>query len=333
MLTTLSSILLAIAFPGGTPSEFATALASEFKPGALIVQGDAREIKPCTIETLDLTELARVVKNQTGLSFLPGQDVVFSDGLLARRLTASQFMKGGVALPLKPEVPTTISLVKVALPGSALKDGLVTFKTAKGESLDIGSLATLLSKPLTSHWIYAESVVALDVADLPELDLLKWLSKGIGARLVVGTKGYQLDLDPIEIRRRAINTIQREAPEGATNEDKAFNRLSQKFRINCLNALSPAQLSSILKVQGVETKIDLEGNSPLTSIGAQRVRDVEQYQRSLPADSPAPRRALGVLSRLDRSRSPKLIADSQFNFSIEVPIVDADGKPSGVVRI
>lgn len=337
MLTTLTSILLTITFPGGTPSEFATALASEFKPGALIVQGDAREIKACTTETSDLTELARVVKNQTGLSFLPGQDIVFSDGLLARRLTVSQVMRGGVssemAQSLKSDLPSTIGLVKAPLPGSAIKDGLVTFKTTTGESLNIGSLATVLSKPLTIHWIYAESVVALDITDLPELELLKWISKGIGARLIVGAKSYQLDLDPIEIRRRAINTIQQETPGGATNEDKAFNKLSQRFRINCLSALSPAQLSSALKVQGSETKIDLDSNSPLTSIGARRVRDVEQYQRNLPADSPAPRRAVGVLSRLDRSRSPKLIVDSRFNFSVEVPILDAEGKPSGVIRI
>lgn len=337
MLTLLSCTLLAVTFPGGTPSEFASALASEFKPGTMIVQGDAREIKACTAETSDLTELARVVKNQTGLSFLPGQDVVFSDGLLARRLTVSQVMRGGVssevAQSVKSDLPTTIGIVKVPLPGTAFKGGLVTFKTTKSESLDIASLANVLSKPLTSHWIYAESVVALDVTDLPELELLKWLSKGIGARLIVGAKNYQLEFYPIEIRRRAINTIQLETPGGATNEDKAFNKLSQKFRINCLNALSPAQLSSALKVQGAEVKIDLDSNSPLTSIAARRVRDVEQYQRNLPADSPAPRRAVGVLSRLDRSRAPKLIVDSQFNFSVEVPIVDAEGKPSGVVRI
>ena len=187
MITLIATSLLAT-FQGGSASDFATALHDASKQGALVCQGEGWSIPKCEFETSDLTELARVVKNQTGLSFAAGQDIVFSDNLLAKKLVTPTTFRGafqprpapqqggsrdGGGQFERPSAPirVSMSLSPVGLPGTAIKDGKVTFKTGPAERLDLTSLVNVFSKPIKMHWIYEETVVCLNVSDLPELEL------------------------------------------------------------------------------------------------------------------------------------------------------------------
>jgi len=232
-----------------------------------------------------------------------------------------------------PQPPTTkelpLSLSQVGLSATAVKDGKVTFKTEQAQRLELTSLNGALSKPVKMHWIYDEAILCVHVQDMPELDFLKFAAKSIGSVLVSTAKEYTFALDPIEIRKRAIATMQKYNP----TDGNAVAQKSLQFRIACLNGLTNAQITEALKSDGAEVRVDLGQRSPLASLALQRIHDLEQYEANLPADSSAPRRATGLLQRIDRSRSAYLIVNSHFQSEIEIPIVDANGRPNGIVRL
>ncbi|MBC8064926.1 MAG: hypothetical protein H7Y17_08860, partial [Chlorobia bacterium] len=226
-----------------------------------------------------------------------------------------------------------LSVSPSGLPPSALVAGKVTFKTEKANALQVPLLSGSFSKPIVVHWIYQETPVFVNVKDLSELGFLTWVAKAVGARLNPAGKTFNFDLDPIEIRKRAVATIQALPTSRPRKDDDAIVKNGQTFRIACLNALTAGQLTEALATAGASIRLELGPRSPLTNLALQRVRDLEQYQRNMPADSPAPRTAIGLLQRVDRSRMAALIVDSRFGIRLEVPVVDENGRSAGVVRL
>jgi hypothetical protein len=348
MLTLILASALAMKFPGGTPNDFINLLSDTTKQNVVLNLGEGRAFGSADLNTDDLTELARGIRAQLKIAMLPGQDLIFSDQMLSRNLVSGPIMRGAAEteaivravkakqdaraglLPKPPELTEMpLSLSGVGLSADAVKDGKVTFKTEKSQRLDLPALSGAFSKPLKMHWIYNDAILCVRVQDMPELDFLKFVAKATGSILVSTAKDYTLALDPIEIRKRAIATMQKTTP----TQGNAIAEKSLQFRIACLNGLTGAQLGEALKSDGAEVRVDLGQRSPLASLALQRIHDLEQYDANLPADSPAPRRATGLLQRIDRSRSAYLIVNSYFQTEIEVPIVDRNGRPNGIVRL
>lgn len=349
MLTLLAAAALApVKFPGGNPNDFAALLAESAKQNVIVVQGEGQMVEACEYDPSDLNELSRALRNQTKLMIMPGTDLILSDGYISRQLVRGNLgrMRSGSGLGSdeQQEVAARLKAMNdaraasgsdksgfklvmmspVQLPANAVKDGMVTFQTKKSESLDLMALGNL-SKPVKTHWIFGSAVVACKVDNLPELDFLKWIAKGVGGRIVSGPKEYTLDIDPGEIRRRAIKTISLNKPTGGTPEETARLQKQQNFRISCLNALTPTQLSAALATENGETRVELDARSPLTRTAVAYVQEMEQS-----GDRRNPR--VSVLQRVDPSRKAYLIVTSGFDTSVEVPILNGQGQPAGVVR-
>jgi hypothetical protein len=352
-MTTILLAMAAVKFSGGTPNDFAAALAEATGQNVVISQGEGKTLPKAEFETTDMNEMARAIRSQIKHVILPGNELVLSDQMLARRLVTGAILRGGSGearegLELSYQVlreneqlssrpgstpENSLAISFVGLPPGSVKEGKFTAKTEKANALQIELLNGSFSKPLAAHWIYQEVPVYLQVKDMPEAELLKWIAKAVGARLLNTAKEFKFDLDPVEIRKRALAAIQAEPARLGSRNDAQILEKNKAFRVSVINSLTPAQITEMLATAGSTSRIELSPRSPLTRIALQRVRDLEQYQQGLAADMPGPRTAVGLLRRVDSSRPALLIVDSKFTARMEIPVLDQNGRPAGVVRL
>lgn len=353
MITLLAATLLAVQFPGGAPNEFVGALAKGANRSVVLALSAAHTIPKADFEIDDFDLMARSIRKQTQLAILPGIDLVLSDQLLPKRLVTEVVYRGGgqsesdqleieskiaeiraSKLPTSPTASSDLPINFVDLPASSVQNGTITFVTEKSDALQVQKLNGPLSKPVKSHWIYQEIPIYVQVKDMPELDLMKWSAKALGARLIATANEYNFELDPIEVRKRAIAAIVANArPTVGRKEDIAIVQDRQNFRIACLNALTPAQLTEALATPDASTRIELSPRGTLTNLALNQVRALQKYQESIPPGTAGPKSAIGLLQRVDPNRKAYLIVERGFTVTIEVPVLDKDGNPAGVVRL
>lgn len=357
MTTLLLATLYAVKFGGGTPNDFVTALADSTQQSVVMTQGDAKYLPAAEFETTDVDTMARAIRAQMKHMILPGSDLVIGDQLLAKQMVSegrqTRFgvsgVEGAITIERRSQVeqevsrripavkaPTEalLSVNKIGMPSTALKDGKVTFKTEKADALQISMLSGVLSKPVKVHWIYSESPIFVNVKELPEFEFLKWTAKAVGARLTSGAKEYSFDLDPVEIRKRAVLTIQAEPlPQQRDRGNSNSQVQARNFRVAVINALTPAQISAALADTGSTTRIELTSRSPLTRIAVQRVQQIDAERQNQPRQGPPGQSQPGIMQRVDSSRMAVLTVDSRFGIQMEIPILDQNGRPGGVVRL
>lgn len=266
MITVLIAAALSAAkFSGGTPTEFADALAKASKQNVIVQQSEGQWIPPCEFEVSDLNELARSIRSQTQMAILPGADLILTDGMLTRQ-RVQDATTGRPQPNERPANPTRFTFQPIRITkipfGHSLKNGKVSFETKKDEGLDVMTLKDAFSKPVRIHWLLDESIVSCRVADMPEVDFLKWVAKAVGGRLISNAKEYIMDLDTNEIRRRAINALNREKFTGEPIDIKSLVD-KRNFRINCLTALTSDQIRAGLAKDGGEAKFELLPQTPL----------------------------------------------------------------------
>lgn len=351
MTTLILASLYALKFEGGTPNDFVNALAASTQQSVVMSQGDPKALPRAEFETTDLNEMSRAVRSQLKHLIYPGTDLAIGDQMLAREMVsenrAQRFQGGeaeiliaararanieGEAEPInRPNA--TLSITSIGLPATAVKDGKVTFKTEKSESLQLIQLSGL-SKPVRVHWVYRESPVFLNVRELPEADFIRVLAKTVGARFVSTTKEYAFDFDPVEIRKRAVATIQA-MPISQRNPQVTKSQQNLKnFRMSIINALSPAQLTEALAETGSTARFELSPRSPLTRIAVQRVQQLDAERLEAARNgTPGEAAYIPVMQRVDGSRTPILTVDSRFSIRMEIPVLNQNGQPSGVVRL
>lgn len=353
-MTTILLAVAAVKFVGGTPNDFAAALAEATGQNVVMSQGEGKNLTKAEFETTDITEMAKAIRAQIKHVILPGSDLVVSDQALARRLITGgqvrissgqdreQFELAVLAIQERErqssgqvinQPANAFAPSFIGLPAGSVAEGKVTFKTQKLEALHLASLNGSFSKPIVAHWIYTETPIYVNVKDMPELDFLKWAAKAAGARLINTPKDFQFELDPVEIKKRAIAAIQNDPGRLGRRDDPKQAEQQKAFRISVINSLSPAQFSQMLASSGASVKIELTDRSPLTQVAVQRIRNLEQYQQNQPADGPGDRNAIGLLRRVDQNRIAVLTVDSHFNARMEIPVVNEQGQPAGVVRL
>ena len=346
MTTLLLASMFAVKFAGGTPNQFIAALALDTQQNVMMTQGDGKIISRAEFETGDLNEMARAIRSQINHAILPGTELILSDELVARNLvTRARFQR----VRGNGEATEEIALLQaiegaqgrpdrsgaaqfepnlIALPKSAIQDGKVTFKTEGRDALQIAMTGPALSRPVRVHWFYDKSPVFVHVKDQLEEDFWRWLAKAVGARLVVNAKKFAFELNPVEARRRAVATIQREPLPQRNAEGETRER---NFRIACVNALTPVQISAALAQSGSTTRIELGPRSPLTRLAIQRVQQIDAERQARPG--PPGRTQPTIMQRVDPSRMAILIVNAQFDVNMEIPVLDQNGRPAGVVRL
>ncbi len=356
MTTLLLASLLVVKFPGGSPNEFVSLLSEATNQNVVLSQGQAQTINAAEFETKDLDEMARAIRAQIQHVIMPGTELVLTTQRLHPELVSAVMFRGAVsgaeglviaAIPLLSASGSgstraaNYQVNLIGMPVNALKDGKFTIKTEKQDALQLTSFQGFGSKPIQVHWIFRETPIFMNVKDLPELEMLRWAAKAVGAKLTQNTKEFHFEVDPLEIRKRAVAAIlfeeeqvrpfQIRPDEG--NEMSRVRRPASSFRISVLNALSAFQITKALETSGGNVTIELGPRGPLTALALQRIRALEQSQLSLPASSPAPRTAVGLLQRVDPNRIPTMTVDSKFSVRMDIPVVDANGRPAGSVRL
>lgn len=355
MTTLLIASLYAVKFAGGTPNDFVNSLADATQLPVVMSQGDPKTLAPAEFETSGVDEISRAIRSQLKLLIYPGTDLVIGDQKLSRNLVSEnnvQRFRGenvqgeltfrvnfeesvsgaGGATARAPQASLPIN--GIPLPPTAIKEGKISFKTEKMDALQLNLIGSTLSKPVRTHWIYNEAPVFLNVKDVAEFDLMKLVAKAVGARLVSNQKEYFFDLDPVEIKKRAVATLQAEATSStASRRNNADTQApARNFRISVINALSPAQLSAALAETGSTAKFDLDSRSPLTRLAVQRVQQIDAERQNRPQNGPGGGQP-AIMSRIDNSRMATLSVDSRFGVRMEIPILDQNGRPGGVVRL
>lgn len=355
MTTLLLATLYAVKFGGGTPNDFVTALADATQQSVVMTQGDAKYLPVAEFETTDVDTMARAIRAQMKHMILPGTDLVIGDQLVAKQMvSAGRQIRLGFSEELvvmegrrqveqevsrrvpavKAPTEALLSVNRIGMPATALKEGKITFKTEKADALQLPMLSGVLSKPVKVHWIYSEAPVFVNVKDLPEFEFLKWTAKAVGARLTSGAKEYSFDLDPVEIRKRAVLTIQAEPlPQQRDRGNSNSQVQARNFRVSVINALTPAQISAALADTGSSTRIELTSRSPLTRLAVQRVQQIDAERQNQPRQGPPGQSQPGIMQRVDSSRMAVLTVDSRFGIQMEIPILDQNGRPGGVVRL
>ena len=340
MTALLIASLLTVKFPGGNANEFAAMLVGATKQNVVISQSEPKLIPKAEFATEDLNEMARSLRAQTQHIILPGADLVISDQLIPSRLINERGRRllrrserGEVEVSLETPSQNIIAVNLISLPATAIHNGLVTFKTEKADALQSGSLGGGLSRPVKSHWYFQQVPIFVSVTDMPEAEFLKWAAKAVGGRLLITEKEYTIDIDPVEVRRRAIATIQKQTLPAANTPEGAIELKERNFRIAGINALSAAQITEALKSQDGQSKITISPRSPLATLALQRIRDMARAAVSAQGRSRENNSAVGLLQRIDNSRTASLIVNARFDVEMEIPVLDRNGRPAGFVRI
>lgn len=349
MTTLILASIFAVKFAGGTPNEFIAALSQDTQQNVMMTQGDGTILSRAEFETSDLNEMSRAIRAQLQHVILPGTDLIISDQLVPRELVAENQVQRAVREGAEVEIILRANEAlarsdgaegarrtgrfeanRIALPKTAIQDGKVTFKTEGNDALQIAMAGQALSKPVKVHWFYDRSPIFINVKDQPEEEFARWLAKAVGARLVVNAKEYAFELNPTEARRRAVATIQSEPLPQRNAESQTAAR---NFRVACLNALTPVQITAALAESRSSVRIELTQRSPLTRLAVQRVQQIDAERQSRPMQGPPGQAQLTIMKRVDPSRLAVLIVDSRFGVRMEIPVLDQNGRPAGVVRL
>lgn len=328
----MTTLFLAIAtFPGGNFNDLAASLSEATGKPAVVSLSSARgSMKGFSFDTADEGAFGRTVQKEIGLMRAPGVTVVFHDGQLPSAKVSQKAWNQ----------PETVGAK--AFSAASVKAGKVTFRTEKTESLDLKTLSGF-AKPVESHWFLEGLAIGVSAKNVPEIEFLSLVAKGIGGRFLNTSASYKIDIDPMEVRSRAVRTIQAEAIPTEGDEAAILNK-ERAFRIAALNALSNEEMSRLLLQPGNTIRVAVRSGSPVEGAAVALIREMEAAQlRALrsertPEDSRItgnPPRVVrrdanfvGILNRVDSRRQAMLVINQRFEASLEVPVVDGRGRTS-----
>lgn len=338
MITLLLASAFSIQFDGGTPNEFAAGLFKATQQNVVVVQGEAMTVSPLKFTHLTLNQMSQALRTQTGHFMLPGTEMVFSDQLLASKLlTGSGFRNAMGFTPIgsfehiqydRTDKSRIFPIQFIPLPSSAISNGQITFQTKNDEALRLKGLEGKLSKPVQFHWIYAEQPIFVQTANMAEVDFLTNISKALGARFNPAAKTYHFNLDPNLIRQRASASLAR------LNLNKDLNSKDNqeyRFRINCLNSLTPAQISEALATPNSVARIAINRNAQLTSIVTERIKQFEKIQKTYGPNGRASKKAIGLMEQIDPDRPSYIVVDAKFYVMMEIAVKATANSPASKV--
>lgn len=320
-------------FPGGNFNDLAHSMASATgKPAVVVLSASKGAMKSFQFDPSNLDSLTRTVQKEAGLVRTPGLNMVFHDGLVPSGKVSRNPWNSPEAVAAK------------AFPSDAIKNGLVTVRTEKNESLDVQTLKGF-KKPVQVHWFYGSLAIGIEAKDVPEMDFLSLVAKGMAARFLNTSNAYLIDFDPVEARLRVVQTIQ---SEPLTGDKAAQDRMAKEraFRIAALNALSSADMTTLFQKQGNEIRVAVRNGSPVEGAAVALIRDVEATERAAAREQrqeavleyqttgairvsrAGNQDIVGILNRIDSRRPATLIVNTMFEVGLELPIFDARGRPT-----
>jgi hypothetical protein len=242
-------------FPGGSLNEFVDLVAKSTNGNVVASQGWVRPIAKFEM-TADRSELNRILRRDTDMRITPGVDWIFSDEMLPPMRVP------GVNVGQVPQ-PTW-----KALGADHFQDGRVTFRTEGNERLNSTSLADApFEKPVQIHWMLQEFPVAVDVRGMEPRQFLIHVARSVGGSFQNLPNAYRLELEPTQMRTRAINMLelkQEGMPTAATapaDQPAAVMRERNELLIALLRELNPQQIAQAFATSDgfVEAQLNPQG--------------------------------------------------------------------------
>ena len=251
-----------------------------------------------------------------------------------------------------------------AIPKDAVIGGKITFTSAAGTVVDLNALQTLpFSQPLRLAPAYinalAASGLAVSVKDLDESEFLRSVAKAIGGRFRSDGKNLIIEPSGVELRNRAIKTIdlaaksprkdgetamnlsdsgegempvarpQRGGPRGGgrgtirTNERTLSAQLALARAVT--NAVTPLNFERLLDGQVESVSVDL------TDQAAQRA--LVSLLRANATEPPDLARVNRLLSSVPPRAPGVVVLGEGYSLDATLNTVDARGNPGRTVRL
>jgi hypothetical protein len=316
MLTAL--LLTTATFPGGSANDFADFLHLQTSKSVVIAQAYMRPVEKAELEPDNLNELARGTRAKTHLRFVAGSDMILQDELLPPERMAWTTVKERVIEPKWVEV-------------SGMKDGKLTFRTTGDERLDPLSLEKAkFSRPVSVHWMLGKYALSVRAQDLDERTFLTYVAKATGGFLQINAKGYRLELDSDQLRKRALNML----ALSLKNDPLAGNPYEGvQGRIEILTGMledaSKADLATAFATPESKVEVPLKSN-------AQTMRAMMRMAKASPnsydPETGALRTPAGPLF-LDQAAKAQFVLKATFRGALEFTFKGEEGKPPPFIRI
>lgn len=327
-----------LAFAGGTPSDFASALREATGRDAFVVVGRTRQVPAVRItEATDADLLSAGIRSQAKLRQLPGLDLILTDELLPDdRMSGVVNTDGRRPGMMREDQQMAVNTGRggktVNIPSSAVKDGKIEFKTPGDSALSLnGSFP--FSKPLRVHWFFESFRVSVDARGLTETEFVTRLARGLGGRLQNSPTEYSIRLDPSEVRSRLRRTI----AAMPSSQGNAVIAARLNLTLAAVDLANNAQLEEALAAPGSSVNLSAPLNSAAGTAAANLLRTYAQATENNARPGRGGRGPSGrwqaILQRADSRRPMVIVLRSDFGVRASIPILNPDGSPGPYANI
>lgn len=319
----------AMTFPGGTTNDLVKSLADSFKLNVVAIESSNQTIAAFDYEPGNLNLLAQNLRWKTTMQLTPGADLIANDGMLPESVVAP------VAETRRPKLAASM-----VIPADGIKGGKVHLVTTGSDLVPMRSLSSAnFSKPVKIPWVYTDYAFAANVNDMAEQDFITFVAKGAGGRLLTTDKAYEIQIDPTEVRRRAIKTIEAEKPSDEPTQ-KAVEVAKNNLRVAAIQAMTVKQLTDYLANSGGSVRIALAGGliNPATAYvkameAEQKValQDQQANQNTENVGRQRGRRGrqnaniIGVLQRVNPRQTSYVVIQPLFQVGLEIATIGQGG--------
>lgn len=280
MMWTAVALGAVASFQGGPPSDLATFLATEARRPAVIAFDNVLALPAMSLNVGDPNDLARTLRNTARIHQMAGLPLTFSTGKLPRHL----FEIGAIRRQKQPggTAPNVQSL--------SVEGGRVSIAMKGTEAITLSELRRLSwSRPIEYHWIGAEYALAISADNVPEADFLREVARAVGARLAIGRDAYTFQLEPEEIRRRALRTLQETLTPEEVRRLRDRERMELDLAVAVLQNLPAPNVAEMLRAPETETRMPLAGNPALQQAALRYLEGLVRLAQSEPEAPPGRR--------------------------------------------
>ena len=334
----LSFLLCAsvVNFPGGSYADLARSIAEATESNVVFLAGGHESAPKFTYSPDDVGELARGIQKATKFRQSPGIERVFHHGSLGSWLFES---------------PVVTSLLfdghwQSGSPGTIVeKDGRYTIHFKSTEACPLEALPTTsLSKPFRFHWLFTQTPFTAWITEMPVKDFFGYLGKAYGGRLVEQKEWFYFDIDPAEIRRRALQTIADVMKEPNYAKQTPYNKAMLQLSKDAIASTSNQQIAEALESKESKVKFPIPAGmrgsiqallQHVYQTEVQRRQDGDDDQRQNVqtfGEGGGRDVSLEQMARIDRRLIGNVVLEARFGVRLELATTDQLGRPGPTFR-
>jgi hypothetical protein len=259
LLLSLVTVGGVFSFGGGTPGEFCAAVeATTGRPSALLIATDAK-LSRHRAEFRSLGDVAASITS--AYSFERTGPATFGFGYK----DWPQYL----ILRAESDELSLLNRFPVLDPRNVqIDDEAISVNTGPAGAVTVRLSEQLkLSRPVKSHWLYEDALLALVAKKDDEVSVMAAVASALGADLVLG-HSYEFRFNPVTFRKRAIRRMQYQAL--AASDD--FVRRRYELVEATLRALTDRQIVELYSDPTNFLQLDIDPRSEMGKAAAAKVQ-------------------------------------------------------------